>query len=478
MLPTKFNKWLILPVLLVLIGMLAVACGGVSQDEFDEMEASLQEQIDNAPQSILVQAGDLVPAAPDAAPSGWDTRASIRTNTKLLVQYDSSGAAAWDPVKHPTVFVTSEGKGYASFTSETYTGAGLQMIDAVTKEIVGSAAFDLGYELMGTPHGLGISPDGKWIYVPTADGDQPWTSRGGAGRILVVDSKTLKLNQVIGTEKGPHHIRAFTDWEGNDRMIVEIQGGDTLLLDPNDENRVVFAIGPRELYGQAYQVAADPTGKFLYIDLILGSRGVAPELKGAVAKVDLETGRAIYITDVGMYPNGIAFTQDGKYTYVADASGDRVYKIDNATNKSIGSTQAAVPGPYDIALNYDETELWVIGKGEMTFNLGGSLGLIDTTTFRAVNGYDIGGRTIDHDIMNPVDVDELWVTSSGTAETIVWDMAKREVKARIASPNGGDTHSGGFVRFNPDFTGELLADKNGPHGSFMAQQVSALAMAP
>ena len=476
--PTKFNRWLMLPVLLVLIGLLAVACGGVSQDEYDEMQANLQEQIDNAPQSILVQAGEMSPASPDAVPTGWDTRASIRSEAKLIAQYDSSGPAAWDPAEHPTIFVTSEGKGYASFTSETYTGAGLQMIDAVTKEIVGSAAFDLGYDLMGTPHGLGISPDGRWIYVPTADADQPWTARGGAGRILVVDSKTLKLHQVIGTDKGPHHIRAFTDWEGNHRMIVETQGGDTLLLDPNDENRVVFSIGPRELYGQAYQAAADPSGKYLYIDLVLGGRGVAPELQGAVAKVDLETGRAIYITDVGMYPNGFAFTQDGAFTYVADASGDRVYKIDNKTNKTVGSTQAAVPGPYDIALNYDETELWVIGKGEMTFNLGGSLGLIDTATFRAVNGFDIGGRTIDHDIMNPADTDELWVTSSGTAETIVWDMAKREVKARIASPNGGDTHSGGFVRFNPDFTAELLVDKNGPHGSFMAQQVSALAMAP
>jgi DNA-binding beta-propeller fold protein YncE len=464
------NKWLLLPVLLLLLGLVAVACGGVSQDEFDDMEAKLQDQIDNAAPSIVVQAGQLSPAAPDAAPTGWDTAASIKSNVKLIAKYDSAGEAAWDPVQHPTVFVTSEGKGYASFTSETYTGAGLQMIDAVTKEIVASAAFDLGYELMGTPHGLGISPDGRWIYVPTADGDQPWTSGGGAGRILVVDAKTLKLNQVIGTEKGPHHIRAFTDWQGNDRIIVETQGGDTLLLDPMDDNRVVFSIGPKELYGQAYQAAADPAGKNLYIDLILGSRGVAPQLEGAVAKVDLETGRVTYITGVGMYPNGFAFTQDGAFTYVADASGDRVYKIDNATDKVVASTQAAVPGPYDIALNLDETELWVIGKGEMTFNLGGSLGLIDTRTFRAVNGFDIGGRTIDHDIMNPANPDEMWVTSSGTADTIVWDMVKREVTARIASPNGGDTHSGGFVRYEPDFTGELLADKNGPRGSFMLDQ--------
>ncbi len=474
MLPRNKYLRIWLPTLLVLIALLAVACGGVSQDDYDAMEAQLQEQIDNAAPSILVQAGQLQPVLIDAAPTGWDTAASIRSNVKLLATYDSTGPAAWDPREHPTVFITSEGKGYASFTSDTYRAAGLQMIDAVTKEIVASAAFDLGYELMGTPHGLGMSPDGRWIYVPTADGDQPWTASGGAGRILVVDSKTLKLSQVIQTERGPHHIRAFTDWQGNDRVIVETQGGDTLLLDPKDNNRVAFSIGPKELYGQAYQVAADPAGKHIYLGMVLGGRGVAPYLEGAVAKVDLETGRVTYVTGVGMYPNGFAFTQDGRFTYVADASGDRIYKIDNETDKVVGTTQAAVPGPYDIALNLDESELWVVGKGEMTFNRGSSLGLIDTLTFRAVDYYEIGGRTIDHDIMNPANPDELWVTSSGTAEIIVWDMAKKEVVVRIPSANGGDTHSGGFVRFEPDFTAELVADKNGPRGSFMLQQGTAI----
>ena len=57
MLLSRTNKWLILPMLLLLLGLVAVACGGVSQDEFDEMEANLQAQIDNAAPSILVQAG-------------------------------------------------------------------------------------------------------------------------------------------------------------------------------------------------------------------------------------------------------------------------------------------------------------------------------------------------------------------------------------------------------------------------------------
>ena len=477
----------ILVLMLIALAVSACSSGGVSQEDYDKVNSdldaaqdqvsALETQIASTGPSIIVQAA-VGGTTGGVTPTGWDTPASIAAKVQLLETFDSSGPAAWDAAAHPDVFITSEGVGYAGFYSTTYTVAGLQIIDAVTKEPVGSVGFDLGYEAMGTPHGMGVSPDGRWIYVPTADGTQPWRLNSpDGGRLLVVNAETLKLDMVIGTNKGPHHVKSFTDMNGNDRVIVETQGGPTLLLDPNDDHRVVFQIGPDRLYGAAYQVDADPAGENLYIGLVLGSRGVAPELQGAVAKVSLETGRVTYIPDVGMYPNGFAFTADGKFTYVADSSGDRVYKIDNATNESIASTQAAVPGPYMIELNADETELWIVGKGEMTYNLGGSLGLIDTQTFRAVRDYYIGGQTIDHNLVNPADTTELWVTSSGTAEVIVFDMESRTVKARIPDQNGGDTHSGAFVHYNADFTGEMRNDNSGARGAFLAEKLAAIAAA-
>jgi hypothetical protein len=118
----------------------------------------------------------------------------------------------------------------------------------------------------------------------------------------------------------------------------------------------------------------------------------------------------------------------------------------------------------------------VIGKGEMTFNLGGSLGLINTRTFTTVREYPIGGQTIDHDILSPDrGANELWITSSGTLETIVFDLTKREVKARVPTANGGDTHSGAFVRYGADFSGELLADQGGVHQGMLAEKLALVA---
>ena len=63
---------------------------------------------------------------------------------------------------------------------------------------------------------------------------------------------------------------------------------------------------------------------------------------------------------------------------------------------------------------------------------------------------------------------EGWVSSSGTWETIVVDLGTKQVKARIPSPNGGGTHSGAFARYNPDWTGEVMADHGGPNKALYA----------
>jgi len=329
----KTFRWRLLAVLAVFMAVAMTACSsGVSQADYDKSQADLaaaQADLATAQQTITDLQGQMGSGAPSIivqstvdsptgtqTPEGWQTPAAVKANVQLLASYDTSAVPnAWDPAAHPHVFITSEGNGYAGFYSEVYTVAGFQIIDADTKQHVFSAGFDLGYESMGTPHGLGVSPDGRWIYVPTSDGKQPWQLNSpDGGRILVVDALNGQLHQVIGTDKGPHHIKGFIDYAGNPRVIVERQGEGLLLLDPSDDNRVVAEYGPDVLFGQNYQVDADPTGTYLYVDLVLGGRGSAPALTGAVAKIELESGRVTIIPGVGMYPNGFAFTADGKYT--------------------------------------------------------------------------------------------------------------------------------------------------------------------
>jgi len=154
-----------------------------------------------------------------------------------------------------------------------------------------------------------------------------------------------------------------------------------------------------------------------------------------------------------------------------------LYKIDNSTDRVLKRGQTATAGPYEICLNYDETQVWVVGKGEFGWILDGRMGMVDTKSMRAAFAIDDVGQTIDHCHMNPWDPTELWISSSGTAEVIVIDMATKTIKARIPDANGGDTHSGAFVEYNPDFTGFMVNDLSGPRGWFLEEIAAAAAAA-
>jgi mono/diheme cytochrome c family protein len=92
----------------------------------------------------------------------------------------------------------------------------------------------------------------------------------------------------------------------------------------------------------------------------------------------------------------------------------------------------------------------------------------------------LGGSasSVDHGILHPdPNVNELWISNMNGWETIVMDLNTHKVIAYIPTPNGGDTHSGGFARYTPDWKGELLADMGGPKGAvraLMRQRVAAL----
>ena len=450
---------------LSVVGLLALACS--------------QQASEKPAAQTVVQAGQLSPAPAGAKSTGWDTAESARAGVTQLATYDSSGPDAWDVKAHPLVYMTSEGMGYNHRPAKANKLPGVQVIDANTKKVVASQLYDLGNENTREPHGLGISPDGQWVYI--GFGDKDAATKKDRNLILIINARTLKIDSVLTHPKqNLHHIMSFKDWQGRDRVVLELgfgaTGGPALIIDPKDGNKVVKAITFEEVRPQGHPFyTVDPTGKFLYVSMSSPEIREAEFAGAAMAKFDLEKGTTTVVPHVGNHPIGVAHTADGKITYVADGTGSYVYKIDNKTNEVMGRTSAGVSGPYGLALNWDETELYTMGKGEGSHNTGGVIGVIDLKTFRPAQTsafnqpVNIGGAIIDHMIVHPDPAaNEGWVSSSGTWETIVVDLATKQVKARIPSPNGGGTHSGGFARYNPDWSGEVMADHGGPHKALLA----------
>jgi len=454
---------------------------------------ALQRQLAAVVPTQVVQAGQLAPPPPNAQPTGWDTAESLRGRVTLLATYDSSGPDAWDVAAHPLVYFTSEGVGANPLGGKRTSG--VQVIDAREKKVIASALFNMGEEVTENPHGVGISPDGKWVYI--GEMQRVAATRQVRSVLMVINSRTLKLDRVL---QGPradwfHHITAFTDWQGRDRVIAaygrNAGGGPIFLLDPKDNNRVVKSYTLEDIgyrIGHPYPTV-DPTGRFLYIAIH------APPWQGqnhntaGIAKVNLETSAVRIIPFVGDNPIGMAHTSDGRFTFVNDAHSSEIYKIDNETNTVVEDTSTGVAGPYGLALNWDESVLYPIGKGEGTHNNGSVIGYVTTTPFQSPRNLFqnmpiwLGGSasSVDHGILHPDPaVNELWISNMNGWETIVLDLNTNKVKTYIPTPNGGDTHSGGFARYNRDWTGELLADMGGPKRSvreIMRQRVAAAAAA-
>jgi DNA-binding beta-propeller fold protein YncE/mono/diheme cytochrome c family protein len=439
---------------------------------------ALQQQLAAMTPTMVVQAGQLAPPPPATQPTGWDTPESIRGRLSLLATYDSSGPDAWDARAHPTVFITSEGVEKGARKS------GLYIIDAYTKQVVGSALFDLGEEVTENPHGVGISPDGRWLYL----GQMHRVRATGQVRtvLMIVNARTLKLDKVLEGKARVdwfHHITGFKDWMGRDRVMVAFGrtpgGGPHYLLDPNDNNRVARAITIEDIgykIGHPYPTV-DPTGRFVYVSVFAPPWREHLHNTAGIAKLNLETGAVTIIPFVGDNPIGMAHTSDGRFTYVNDSHGDAVYKIDDTTNTVVADTNAGVAGPYGLVLNWDETLLYPIGKGEGSHNVGSVVGVVNAVTFSPPRDMfrslpiQLGGSasSIDHGVLHPdPKVNELWITNMNGWETIVLDLNTHKVSAYIPTPNGGDTHSGGFVRYSPDWKGELLADMGGPKAAMYA----------
>ncbi|MBI2304361.1 MAG: YncE family protein [Chloroflexi bacterium] len=434
----------------------------------------------------IVQVAQPAPGAAPAAPAsatGWQTEAAQKAGIKLLQTFDASGPAAWDAQKHPLVFFTSNGPGYGGIPSKVKL-PGLTVIDAKTKEVVASQWYDLKYGVEGAdatasePHSLGVSSDGQWIYLPAADPSAPADDRG---RLLVIDAKTLKLRQVIGTQRLPHHSKILTPPDGRKLMLVYDFGGSGIyILDTKNDNKVVAVISDQDLGGRRYLAFPDTKHENIWIT-VRPSSGV--EADGWVAVVSTKDWKEKKNYTVGRSPIWVTFTADGKYAYVDNGHDDSYHKIDILKGAVVGHARNGGSGPYGMALNWDETELWFISKGEGSHNRGKTVSYVDPIAMgRPKDEFYTGCIRGDHIYLYPdPQVNEMWLSCNSSFEVVVWDPVKKEVKARIPMPDGGSTHSGAFVRYTVDgsgqWKGEILYDHGGAQGATLAKRAELAAQA-
>jgi len=411
----------------------------------------------------------------------WTTPLAEKLGVELIEDFDSSGEAAWDPTAHPDVFITTEGPGYGGLLSGVEK-PGVAIYDAYTHELVASMQVDvdaLGWDSVFEPHGLGVSPDGEWIYLPSGDGA---SFGAGEGRFLIINAKTLKLDKVIRTMGRPHHAKMFKSESGKEYSYGYGWGQPLFVMDPKKDNKVVGGLDFNDMGIEGYLYFVSPDGG----EMIASGRFRQGSARNALhdnvmVRIDTETWEMIdYVPVNDSTPVWVSFASDGKHAYFSGGHSSQVFKYDMQANEVVAHSRAGVEGPYGVHLGWNDTDLYTIGKGEGSHNRGKVVGLIDAelmeVSTRPVNQFTTDCLRGDHGTLHPnPDVNELWVTCNSSFETVVFDLDLKEVTDRIPTPNGGSTHSGAFVQYD-GWDGEVQADQNGLHGAALAKKRELLGL--
>jgi len=321
---------------------------------------------------------------------------------KVVQTFDASGKPAYETKGGDLLFFTNASVSYNSTADKPM----VIVINAKTRKIIAVSDIDMP----STPHGITLSPDGKYIYLPS--GPSTGGSRGAAPT-AVVDAKTLKLAALINTGGETHHTQILGD---KYVMFDSFRGPlPIFLLDPAT-NKVVRGIPAGDFNGRPYIGFPSPDGKFIYVTVRPGINRDASgrEIDGWLSKVNAETMQEVATFPVGPGPVWTAITQDGTTGYVTLGPTNKLVKLDLQKGTILGIAPTG-RGPYGIRLSPDEKVAYVANKGEGgNGQKGATFAAINTTTMTIIReqlSCPDGLCQADHIVLSP-DGKELWISNN------------------------------------------------------------------
>lgn len=202
-----------------------------------------------------------------------------------------------------------------------------------------------------------------------------YVSYGQGNKIAVIDLTTNTVTQLAG-----HLMDNYREETGGNARFSDVASmvlspdGSTLYVADRNNHRIrklnTTTGTTTYLTGAGLTNLIDPTNPTGAIDVTIknGYQEGGPCLD--------EFSRGVAGCAYFNRPTGLALTKDGKTLYVADASNDRIRKVNTATGKTVlvagtgvaGTkdgkwTKAQFNGPASIALSLDEKTLYVADKG-------------------------------------------------------------------------------------------------------------------
>ncbi|MFT6656991.1 YncE family protein [Maritalea sp.] len=355
----------------------------------------------------------------------------------VFENFEHGGPAAYEIREGDLLAYVQSGMAYDSPAASNF----ITVVNVETRKILAQVAVPMpeGYQ----SHGLGISANGEWIYVPSLPGKSK--------KLHVLDGRTLKLAQTLDLGARQHHIDEGSI-KRNDQFVMVDTGSPELgqvLLDPNNENAVIGTIPYYVVGGKAYSSWSTPDGAYAYVT-------VAPHIRsrnGWISKVDLKTFKEVQVIEVGVKPIWVAFSNDGTTAWVSNGGSadesleDRTVteiKIGQGDEKDTVVGSVSLPGsPYGLVLTADGKKLYAASKTYGPKEASTSVFVVDTQTKKLVGEVEVGEQP-DHLFLSP-DGREVWVGENRGNQVSIIDVETDTVTERLVMP--GDVHTVRFVQY-------------------------------
>lgn len=220
-------------------------------------------------------------------------------------------------------------------------------------------------------HGLGLSPDGRWLYVTDVSGNRLVVYRIQGGRLT--DERAVSV--------GAYPVHMVETLDQRYIFVTNFNGASVTAISTQTWRNVKTIATPRSPHG----IVLSPDGRYAYIACYLGH---------AIAVLDVAA-QAVVATipfPAQAQPYGLAISPSGRYVYASDNFSGRLYVADTAARRLITSVSLG-QRPALIARSPDGRTLYVANgasRSVSVLDIGASPAAPRVTATIPVAGYPHG----------------------------------------------------------------------------------------
>ncbi len=271
------------------------------------------------------------------------------------------------------------------------------VIDTGSNKMISSIPIPKG------PHGMEISPDGKFVYV----------SNEGSSVVSVIDTASDKISQNIEVGSAPHGLALTRD---GTRLLVAVNGADKVAVVDTKTNAVIGSIAVHK----PHTIAINPDGN----TAVVASQD--PGHFGLIT-LDLTQNSITTTTPLEKAPRDVTFSQDGQRVYFTQAGANAVGIFDVALSKVSGQI-ATGESPHLLIFTPNNEDGLVVVQGTNALNL------VDPLTNKITSSIGVGKTP--HWVAVSGDSQTAFVTNEAANTVSVVNLKTKKVTATIPVGNG------------------------------------------